>query len=102
MSAAGLVLRIDGRAEQNAVAVGSRCPDNTVVEHPAADGLALVLLVHNESRIATRQAEYSFDVQPLRALAEQNQFPPAFDLRELARTRVGRQVDHRFADQGAA
>ena len=104
VAAAGLVFGIDGGAEQDAVAVGSRRPDHAGIENPAADGLALdVFVLRNEGGVGSlREAEQSFDVQPVAAFLEQNQFPSAFGLAELVGSCVGRQVDDGLADQRAA
>ena len=84
-AAAGLVFRIDGGAEQDAVAVGSRRPDDAGIENPTTDGLALGVFVFDKSGVGSlREAEQSFNVQPVAALVEENQFPSAFGLAELA------------------
>ena len=103
VAAAGLVFGIDGGAEQNAVAVGSRRPDDAGIENPAADGLAFVLIVQNESGVGSvGGAEQRFDVQPVAALVEENQFPSAFHLTELVGGGIGRDIDDGLAHQRAA
>ena len=101
-AAAGLVLGIDGGAKQDAVAVGGRRPDHAGIENPAADGLAFDVFVFDKSGVGSLlEAEQGFDVQPVAALVEENQFASAFGLAELAGICVGRQVDDGLAHQDA-
>ena len=102
MAPAGFVFRIDGCAKQDAVAVGSRCPDDSGIDDPATDRLPLVVFLQNESRVHGLRAEQRFDVQPVGTLFEKNQFLSAFHLRELVGSCVRRQIDNRLANESAA
>src|SRR5208337_275628 len=94
VAAAGFVFGIDGRTEQDAVAVGGARPYHASVENPSGDGLALDVFVLDEGGVGSlREAEQSLHMKPVAAFFEQHQFPPAFGLAELIGSGVGRDVD---------
>ena len=88
MPAAGLVFGVDGLAKQYLVAVRGGGPHHSFVEHPAGDRAFL--------------GQIGFDVRPLAAGFEDDDFASAIHFREFRGTGVGREIDLSNAHHGAA
>ncbi len=74
------------------------------IDNPAGNGLAiLVLIVVDKGGIGiVGVTEEGFNLNPVAASVEKDNFAPAFGLGELVRRRVGRNINDRLAHDGAA
>jgi len=73
VAAAGFVLGVNGGAEEDAIAVGGRRPDDAAIENPSGNRLPFYVFVFDECGVGSLlETEQGFHVQPVATAIEQN------------------------------